>query len=537
MLRICRLISSALAVALACAGASAAEHTAVSPYITDDVSSVVYVDLGKFNLPAIRAEMEKLQLIPEAHLESSKQESAAIQSAFDELTKLGAKRAYVLVRVTDFFNGGPVVVIEVADKGQSQAVADWLKSMAAKAQALGDVAAYLPKEFEAQGTMVVGAASRERLKATQSGRKESPRPEPLEALAALGNDDAGWVMLGDADSRRVIREMFPQLPAPFMEIDGRLLADGLKWGGLTLKLPPDPTITLSFETTGEDTSAILKIAAGKALMIVKGLLLVDMTSNAPVHKQRAKAALPILPLLEPAVDGNRLTITFGDDQQEKEFLSSYLPLLVEGVQSKAHRAHRMNQFKRIGLAMHNYASTVGSNRFPAAASYSDDGRPLLSWRVRMLAHTGNGEDAELYHKFHLDEPWDSEHNRTLIEQMPEIYTDPDLRIRSQLKPGETTYVAPVGKGLVFEGREGSPLQSITDGTSNTIIALEVVPERAVVWTKPEDWEVDLDAPLDGVKRNDRTIFAALFADGSARTIASNIDAKTFKGWLTRAGKD
>jgi hypothetical protein len=262
-----------------------------------------------------------------------------------------------------------------------------------------------------------------------------------------------------------------------------------------------------------------------------------MASNAPVHKQRAKAALPILPLLEPAVDGNRLTITFGDDSQEKEFLTSYLPLLVEGVQSEAHWAHRISQFRRIGLAMHNYASTVGSNRFPAAASYSDEGRPLLSWRVRLLAHTGNAEDAELYKKFHLDEPWDSEHNRTLIEQMPEIYTDPDPRLRSLLKKGETTYVVPVGKGLVFEGREGTSLQSLTDGTAHTILAVEVVPERAVVWTKPEDWEVELEAPLDGVQRDDRTIFVALYADGSVRTIASDHDAKAFKGWLTRAGQD
>ena len=31
------------------------------------------------------------------------------------------------------------------------------------------------------------------------------------------------------------------------------------------------------------------------------------------------------------------------------------------------------------------------------------------------------EDGELYREFHLDEPWDSPHNRPLLDRMPGIY--------------------------------------------------------------------------------------------------------------------
>src|SRR5688572_6774947 len=93
-----------LALAAAFAGAAAAagaDHAAVARYLADDVSSVVYLDLEKLNLLAIGEELEKLQLIAEPHLESVKHETAAIQAKYDQLTKLGARRAYLLVRASD----------------------------------------------------------------------------------------------------------------------------------------------------------------------------------------------------------------------------------------------------------------------------------------------------------------------------------------------------------------------------------------------------------------------------------------------------
>ena len=57
------------------------------------------------------------------------------------------------------------------------------------------------------------------------------------------------------------------------------------------------------------------------------------------------------------------------------------------------------------------------------------------------------EESELFQQFHFDEPWDSEHNKTLIEKMPEAFKDP----RFELPPGMTVYQAVVGKGCVFEG--------------------------------------------------------------------------------------
>ena len=85
----------------------------------------------------------------------------------------------------------------------------------------------------------------------------------------------------------------------------------------------------------------------------------------------------------------------------------------------ARRAQSMNNLKQFALAMHNYHDTNG--KFPAASSFDKDGKPLLSWRVHVLPYL---EQAELYKQFHLDEPWDSEHNKKLIEKMPNVLASP-----------------------------------------------------------------------------------------------------------------
>ena len=162
----------------------------------------------------------------------------------------------------------------------------------------------------------------------------------------------------------------------------------------------------------------------------------------------------------------------------------------------------MNQFKHIGLANHIYAdrNAVRKEAFPASASYDDNGKPLLSWRVHILPYL---EQGKLYDQFHLDEPWDSKHNLALVAKMPSIYADPDTALRKVNAQGKTTYVVPTSEGTVFDRHIGTQFKEINDGTSNTIMLVEVVPERAVVWTKPEDWAVDLDHPWRGVRRDDR----------------------------------
>ncbi|HMO84993.1 MAG TPA: DUF1559 domain-containing protein, partial [Lacipirellulaceae bacterium] len=174
--------------------------------------------------------------------------------------------------------------------------------------------------------------------------------------------------------------------------------------------------------------------------------------------------------------------------------------------------------------------------FPPAASYDAQGRPLLSWRVTILPYLGEGELGELYNEFRLDEPWDSDHNRKLIARMPSVYAD-----RSEpalAAAGRTTHQVPVGPGTVFDGPQGTKLRDITDGASQTILLVEGTAERAVPWTKPEDWEVDFSDPLRGVRRTagerQGDGFVIARCDGSAAYLAG-IEPEELAAMLTRSG--
>ena len=69
-----------------------------------------------------------------------------------------------------------------------------------------------------------------------------------------------------------------------------------------------------------------------------------------------------------------------------------------------------------------------------------------------------------------------------------------------------------------------PLQKITDGTSNTIMILEVADDRAVYWTQPGDYKIDDQNPAAGLFRPGVPSTAAAFADGSVRRLTDMITA-------------
>ena len=85
---------------------------------------------------------------------------------------------------------------------------------------------------------------------------------------------------------------------------------------------------------------------------------------------------------------------------------------------------------------------------PADAIYDKNGKPLLSWRVMVLPYI---EQDALYKQFHLDEPWDSDHNKKLLEKMPPLFAAGD---EQALKNHETHYQGFVGKRRRFGRQEG-----------------------------------------------------------------------------------
>ncbi len=185
-----------------------------------------------------------------------------------------------------------------------------------------------------------------------------------------------------------------------------------------------------------------------------------------------------------------------------------------------------NNLKQIAIAMHSYADTNNST-MPPAAVCDKTGKPQLSWRVLILPYI---EQEALYKKFKLDEPWDSEHNKKLIAEMPKVYAIP-----GQGKPGETHYRVFVGNGAGFDWIRGGRFPAdFQDGTSNTLMC--VTAADAVPWTKPDELEFDPKKDMSkhfGMVVNGKC-HVALF-DGSVRMIGKLPGKETLNALITRGG--
>jgi RNA polymerase sigma factor (sigma-70 family) len=187
------------------------------------------------------------------------------------------------------------------------------------------------------------------------------------------------------------------------------------------------------------------------------------------------------------------------------------------------RRESVNNLKQLMLAMHNFHDV--NAHFPPAAVYDKNGNALLSWRVLILPFID--QDA-LFKEFKLDEPWNSDHNKKLQKKMPKLYAP----VRGKNKDSHSThYQVFTGKGTIFEGTQGVSIQTITDGTSNTLAIVEAA--DAVPWTKPADLIYDPDKPLPKLGGMFKDVFHAAFADGAVHTLKREFDERTMRLVITR----
>src|SRR5262245_55327318 len=192
--------------------------------------------------------------------------------------------------------------------------------------------------------------------------------------------------------------------------------------------------------------------------------------------------------------------------------------------TKAQIEKSANNLKQIGLAFHNYHDTYG--HLPMNV-LDKNGKPLLSWRVAILPFI---EQDNLYRSFKLDEPWDSDHNKKLLARIPELYKP--VRKKSD---EETFYRVFVGNGAMFDKKEKVTFARITDGLSNTFMAIEA--GESVPWTKPDELEYhprkkipELGGMFDGD-------FHALFGDGVVRKFRKGKKAESLHRLIVRNDGD
>lgn len=286
-----------------------------------------------------------------------------------------------------------------------------------------------------------------------------------------------------------------------------------------------------------NTQRVFDVLYPAILTFSKYLSLASQQTGVNLSPAMLPSARAIRPHLAPTVMAVRRTKAGIEVVEQRTLPSASLAttvpvgvgLLVPAIQSSRStggQEQSLNNMKQIGLALLNYEAAQG--RFPPAYRASKNGKPLLSWRVLILPFFD--EDA-LYRQFHLDEPWDSEHNKKLISKMPAVYKCPTSSVSGQ---GKTNYLTVRGKNTIFSGPNGTRIAEVTDGTSNTIMTVEVSDTRAVIWTKPDDFEYDEQDPLIGLGGVQGGTFIVGFADGAVELLPSSITPQVLKSLFTRS---
>ncbi|WP_230254379.1 DUF1559 domain-containing protein [Rhodopirellula halodulae] len=291
------------------------------------------------------------------------------------------------------------------------------------------------------------------------------------------------------------------------------------------------------EPASEQIESILQDSLIEAQVLAMDMIQQKLAGSdaSPAMQQAVQAyatriSAMLLQALQPLRVGRDVTI-----QTESELsvastgvLAGLLLPAVQAGRTAARRVQSSNNIKQIMLAMHNHHAAY--RQLPAAAITDENGKPLLSWRVKLLPFL---EEAELYQQFRLDEPWDSEHNLQVAERVPATYQP----VGVPLEPGHTIYQASVGEAKGLLPTEAIHFREFMDGLSNTILIVETNPTESVFWTKPDDISMEMESPLDGLGNAWPGGFHVGMADGAVKFITKNIDAELFRKMLTRAGRE
>ncbi len=217
-----------------------------------------------------------------------------------------------------------------------------------------------------------------------------------------------------------------------------------------------------------------------------------------------------------------------------------LQAVVQKAQDEQVTIQSRTNLRQIGLAMqihHDRTAFFRSDSYSAVPKKGPAGQastPLLSWRVHLLPHL---DQEALYHKFKLDESWDSPNNRPLVSQIPDVYTTPDTKGRGGI--GFTFYRGFSHKGAMFE-RPTFPnvalnltMAQVQDGTSNTIMVVEA--GEGIEWTRPDEfeWGDGRPKPKFGGLYPERNSFLVLFVNGDVRAVRRDVPDATLRLLLNR----
>jgi len=482
----------------------------LKPVWDTQTAAILNIDLERF-------EVSKLveQLIAESDSGTPfehrrlKKVASNYERALSKLHELGAIDLNVIFKLGTLVSENRLIVFRCRDEASADLVA----------ASLNDFSGLFGfgTRVEAKGRLVFeGDSTWVRQSVDSPAWRQMHTAEELEALEnglkACKNAPVRFAFALSPDQTRALVEFDPQKFAA-VQTESAASIQNLLWTSIALDMQKK-RFQFRMQTASPDSATAIGAKIAESVSAVANLP--QLAANLPALKNG-------LVSFHPRIDQSTIQLDLNDQRFDSALKAVATPLY------RAIRYQRYTQgmmrVREIMIALHNYHDA--HDHFPPLASTDKNGKPLLSWRVQVLPFLEGGR--QLYDQFKLDEPWDSPHNKPLIEKIPTAFAIPG----SQQGSGKTCIVAPVGDDTAFS-TSGVRLQDIADGdgTSRTIAIMEAAENAAVIWTKPDDLTIDQDRLISRLVEPGGDGFCAGFCDASAHYMPKDIDAQTLHRALT-----
>ena len=325
-----------------------------------------------------------------------------------------------------------------------------------------------------------------------------------------------------ADSGQV-----PPMLAPLLQVPQKLLAVTITAG-----LSGENLVAIKFDARDESGGELIESLAVFGKTTLEGFYEQQKPQLAG-QPALAEFAEKLMAGLNVARDGAQVRLEL-ENPGGLDDVASVLATMAEAAKASAQVAARASQdkntLKQIGLAFHNYHDVYKT--FPVADNpkwFGKDEQPLMSWRIHILPFM---DQAPLYNRLNMEEAADSDQNKPILENAEYPYRS----VSDEEQPKTTRFRMFSGEGTLLPGGKGARIRDIIDGTSNTILAIQVGPQKAVPWHQTKTGiPIDSKKLLEELGKPGPNGYLVLFCDGSVQTLPGDITAEQLKALVTING--
>lgn len=457
----------------------------IAPLVSKRTIAVAYVNLSRLNMAELREQLRGRRSATDRQWKVADKSFREIQNY---LASYRVREFYIVRNISNAKHNRILLAIPITDKMDID-----------KLKALCRTKFNLPEARQMGKLLIAGGNSVRWLGKEKHAKNSYLAP----AFAAVAGEDVQAVVAPGETARTFLDAVF--LPLSPVEPGGGKEEDLTKvcqWIAAGVQFKPHLSGKLILQGRDARRARMLHAMLNERLSFLK----TRADVGRPVYAKLAE-------LVQPRVVGNRVVARM----KKKDMLALLWTVLIK-LPDMEKQFTNITNLKEIGAALHKYEQK--HRAFPAAASHSAKGRPLLSWRVHILPFLGR---QDLYKQFKLDEPWNSPHNKKLIPQMPAIFRSPF----SHAESGRTTYLAPAARGAVLGKRPVSLVQISThDWATFTIVVVEAADDRAVIWTRPRDLPINPRRPVRDLAHHPPGSFTALFATGEVHSLPRTTSTQT-----------